>query len=117
MTPPEVTRIARREVPTISRSTVYRLLNALVVEGNILRVELAGQPTRFEAASHSAGINSHHHHFHCNSCERVYPIEGCPGSMKALVPRGFRVEGHDLVLHGRCPSCARSRNTSQRPVR
>jgi Fur family ferric uptake transcriptional regulator len=49
----------------------------------------------------------HHHHFRCRRCDRVYEIDGCPPDLRALVPRGFRLEGHDLTLFGRCPDCAR----------
>jgi Fur family ferric uptake transcriptional regulator len=65
-------------------------------------VRLPGAPSRYEVAG-----KHHHHHFRCRLCDRVYEIDGCPPDLRSLVPRGFRLEGHDLTLFGRCPACAR----------
>ena len=113
--PAEIQSLAQQEVPTLNLSTVYRQIKALVGEQRIHRVELPGQPARFEAAhahSHPSRVDSqvdtHHHHFHCVLCEQVFPIQGCPGPgpMERLAPKGFLVESHDLTLHGRCANCA-----------
>jgi len=111
LTPTEICERARTCVATLNLSTVYRQLKDLVDSGEVMKVEIAGQSTRFEALceegrAHSGrGAPHHHHHFHCRSCDRVYPIHKCPGPMRELAPRGFRVEHHDLTLHGRCASC------------
>ena len=108
LTPPEICELAQREVPRLNLSTVYRQLRDLLESGEVVRVDLPGQPTRYEAlceAAHSSAEH-HHHHFHCNACDRVFPIHACPGSMDDLAPKGFRVEQHDLTLHGRCADCA-----------
>lgn len=117
--PAEIQALARQTVPTLNLSTVYRQLKSLVDEQRVSRVELPGQPARFEAvarhtsaAGHRRGPShrhgaapTHHHHFHCVQCERVFPIQGCPGHMDNLAPQGFQVERHDLTLHGRCADC------------
>ena len=107
--PPEICQLAQQDVPRLNLSTVYRQLKSLQETGEVLRVDLPGQPTRFEAmCEHGHGKpGHHHHHFHCNDCDGVFPIHACPGAMDKLVPRGFRVERHDLTLHGRCADCAR----------
>lgn len=110
--PAEIQSLAQQEVPTLNLSTVYRQLKALVGEQRIHKVELPGQPARFEAADVCSSPSradthndTHHHHFHCVLCEQVFPIQGCPGHMEGLAPKGFQVERHDLTLHGRCASC------------
>ena len=85
-----------------SRATVYRNLKAMVEEGELRPVELPGQPDRYEPAG-----KAHHHHFHCRRCDGVFEVDGCPAGVKALAPRGFRLEGHDLTLFGVCNRCAR----------
>lgn len=116
LTPAEIRTRAQRAAPRLSLSTVYRQLHDLVDAGAAARVDLPGRPTHFEASRApaarrptAAGVHRHHHHhhFHCNACDRIYPIDACPGPMKDLVPKGFRVEGHEITLHGRCPRCAR----------
>jgi Fur family ferric uptake transcriptional regulator len=109
LSPAEIWSAAQREVPTLNLSTVYRQLKALNDEALVLKVELPGQPPRFEAPCAHASLvddhDHHHHHFHCTGCDRVFPIHGCPGAMDALAPAGFRVERHDLTLHGLCSHC------------
>jgi Fur family ferric uptake transcriptional regulator len=111
----EIHALARHQVPTLSLSTVYRQLRGLEDAAQVDRVELPGQPPRFEvraAPVRTRGrhahehAHTHHHHFHCTQCDQVFPIEGCPGGLDALAPRGFRVERHDITLHGRCAACA-----------
>ncbi len=109
LTPPEICHLAQQDVPRLNLSTVYRRLKDLQESGAVARVELPGQPSRYEAAGEAQRAHrhavDHHHHFHCNRCDRVFPIHACPGPMKQLAPRGFRVEGHEITLHGRCPQC------------
>lgn len=97
----EAHALALKTVPGLGIATVYRNIKALMEEGWLASVELPGEPPRYEAS----GLD-HHHHFRCNECERVFDVPGCPGAMKSLVPRGYKLESHELVLYGRCPQCA-----------
>lgn len=101
LSPQEITDLARREVPALGIATVYRNLKALLAEGELRAVELPGKPDRYEPAG-----KGHHHHFHCRRCDGVFEVAGCPSGVKALAPRGFRTEGHDLTLYGVCAGCA-----------
>ncbi|MFM2055029.1 MAG: hypothetical protein RL456_3066 [Pseudomonadota bacterium] len=109
LTPAELCELGQREVPTLNLSTVYRQIGALVEAGEVVRVDLPGQSARYEAACrhrHADDAGHHHHHFHCTACDRVFPIHACPGAMDDLAPPGFRVQRHDLTLHGLCADCA-----------
>ena len=61
-----------------------------------------GIASRYEVAG-----KHHHHHFRCRICDRVFDVDACPPDLSALTPRGFRLEGHDITLFGRCAACAR----------
>lgn len=108
LTPQRICELAQRAVPRLNLATVYRQLKQLLEHGEVVRVDLPGQPTRYEAMCESAHdeADHHHHHFHCDVCDCVYPLHGCPGHMNDLAPRGFQVQRHDLTLHGRCAECA-----------
>lgn len=128
LSPQDLLAQAKSTVPTLNLSTVYRQIRGLQDAGRITRVELPGQPARFEMAdrqesavpeaAHRHPVHAlphaaqaadeaarHHHHFHCVECDRVYPIHACPGPMNDLAPPGFEVQHHDLTLRGRCASC------------
>lgn len=99
--PQEVLALAQRTLPGLSIATVYRQLKALVDEGALRAVQLAGEPPRYEPAA-----QGHHHHFQCTRCQRVFDVHGCPGTLAHLAPAGFVVEDHEVTLYGRCADCA-----------
>jgi len=99
--PQEVLRAGQAYAPRLGIATVYRTLKTFVEEGWLVAVDLPGEPARYEVAG-----KAHHHHFRCRACDRVFEIDGCPPNMKRLAPRGFRLEGHEVVLYGRCTTCA-----------
>ena len=98
----ELLDLASKHAPGIGIATVYRALKTLTEEGLLAAVDIPGEPPRYEIAG-----KSHHHHFHCKSCDRVYEVPGCPGQLQSLAPAGFRVEGHEVLLYGSCSACRR----------
>ncbi|MEM8963753.1 MAG: transcriptional repressor [Acidobacteriota bacterium] len=85
----------------IGIATVYRALNDGVERGVFEPVEMPNGPTRYEPAD-----RPHHHHFECLECNRVYDIEGCLDGLPNLVPDGFSLEQHEILLYGRCRKCS-----------
>ncbi len=106
LSPGEILARARRRIPGLSLATVYRGLRRLEEEGLAAKVDIPGQPPRFESRR-AAG--THHHHFVCQVCDRVYDIPGCAHGIDELAPPGFKVESHEIVLFGRCDKCAARR--------
>ncbi len=101
LTPEEVLETGRRRVASLGIATVYRNLKALQREGFAEPVELPGEPVRYEVAG-----KPHHHHFLCRSCAQAFEVDGCPGAVEPLLPDGFTLEDHDVVLYGTCADCA-----------
>ncbi|UIF90148.1 Fur family transcriptional regulator [Cupriavidus sp. UYPR2.512] len=105
LSPAEILAAAQHQVPSLGLATVYRNIRALVEGEQVHAVELPGQPDRYEL-SEVPGAATHRHYFQCLSCDRVFPLEGCPGHLEEITPPGFEVEHHELTLLGRCPDCA-----------
>ena len=99
----DILDIASRQSPGLGLRTVYRVVNRLLEDKVISMVAMNGQPVRYELAE-IAG--SHHHHFHCSECDRVYDVHGCPGNLESMLPDGFQLEGHEITLNGVCRHCA-----------
>jgi Fur family ferric uptake transcriptional regulator len=97
----EVQKAGRRWCKTLGQATVYRALSDGVEAGWLRPVSMPEGPTRYELAD-----LPHHHHFECVKCHRVFDVEGCPGGLKGLVPEGFTLESHEVLLYGRCSKCA-----------
>lgn len=100
LSPQEVLEAAQSEVPALGLATVYRNLKLLVEAREVTAVSLPGDSPRYEAAR-----LAHHHHFQCNSCQRVFDVHGCPGNLARLAPAGFTVMHHELTLYGLCATC------------
>lgn len=100
VTPAEIHEHGKKVYPKLGIATVYRIVNNLVKDNEVVPVELAGESTRYELAG-----KDHHHHFRCRGCAGVFELEGCPGVDHVQLPAGFIAEKHDLVFYGLCASC------------
>ena len=100
LTAQEVLERGQQIVPSLGLATVYRALKNLVREGWLSAVELPGEGLRYELAE-----RPHHHHFLCRSCDQAFEVHHCPEELEQLAPDGFEVEGHELILFGRCAPC------------
>jgi Fur family ferric uptake transcriptional regulator len=99
LTVAEILKAGQRIIPALGMATVYRSIKRLSAAEEIHAVEIPGDPIRYEIAHH------HHHHFKCGGCDKVYELEGCLKELRTLVPRGFRMESHDLTFYGHCRGC------------
>ncbi len=96
----ELFELAQNQVAGLGIATVYRNLKALQSEGQVEQVGLPGQAPRWEAVA-----KGHHHHFLCRTCHKLFEIQGCPEDIKHLLPEGYTLEEHDILLHGQCDAC------------
>jgi Fur family transcriptional regulator, ferric uptake regulator len=113
LSPREVLLLAQKEKARLGMATIYRNLNALIADGWLIPVELPGEATRYELSG-----KAHHHHFRCRACANVFEIEGCALRLRRHVPRGFKVEAHEVILYGLCSGCSgRNKPTKQKALR
>lgn len=96
----EILEMASTKVPQLNLATVYRNLKLLVEDKMIATVDLPGSNSRYEPI----GLK-HHHHFLCYGCDKLFDVEGCPGGISALVPKGFQLLDHAITLNGYCLDC------------
>ena len=105
LSPNELLELAQGQVPKLGMATVYRTLSLLVDEGEAVAVDLPGEPPRYE---HRSAAEHHHHHFRCDTCDKVFDVEGCPGNMGSMLPPGFTLRAHHITLFGTCDACAKT---------
>ncbi|MBX7246488.1 MAG: transcriptional repressor [Candidatus Sumerlaeaceae bacterium] len=101
MTPLEVLESAQALAPGIGIATIYRALKSLAEEKWLVTVELPGEATRYELAG-----KAHHHHFCCRQCKKVFEMADCHETFRSIVPEGFKLESHEIILYGLCDKCA-----------
>lgn len=87
-----------RTHPTISRSTVYRVLGQMAEEGIILRLGIAGSDDRYD------GDTSQHSHIRCRLCGRVDDLPAVTVSHLSEAA-GYTIESCTVAYAGVCPRC------------
>jgi Fur family ferric uptake transcriptional regulator len=102
LSPQQVLDAAHADVDGLGIATVYRNVKALVEEGWLVPVELPGESTVYEEAG-----KKHHHHFRCDTCARVFELDGCGLNLNRFAQSEFSVLRHELVLYGLCADCKR----------
>lgn len=94
--------LAQKKHASIGQATVYRTVNALLEAREIQAVQMPGGEALYEKAH-----LTHHHHFKCNRCGRVFDLPGCPQKdLKKFLPRGFQLTHHEFTFYGTCADCA-----------
>lgn len=100
----EVYAMVKEDLPKISLGTVYRNLDILAELGLIQKLEMAGQPKRFDGNPHP------HLHGKCIACERVVDLgpDFDFGLDKKI--NGFKVLDYKLEIIGLCSRCQEKEN-------
>jgi Fur family peroxide stress response transcriptional regulator len=92
----------KTQVPGISRTTVYRILDTFVRLGLITRICHHSSSARFDPKIHR------HHHLVCSRCETIIDLEDEAVS-KVEIPdvktHGFQIEDYYVHFHGVCSGC------------
>ena len=95
--------VVRKKLPRISLGTVYRNLDVLAANGDILRLDTAGKQMCFD------GDTSRHYHLVCLECGAVEDI--VPGEMEPVEKEldamlHDRITGFSINFSGYCRACA-----------
>ena len=98
----EVYRQVAAEHPSVSRATVYRNLNQLAAQGEILRVPV---PT---GADHFDFNIKPHYHVRCTKCGGVFDVFMPP--VTNLIDRvedssGVELHRYEILFEGICSAC------------
>jgi Fur family peroxide stress response transcriptional regulator len=92
----------RKDIPQISKGTVYRNLQVLEEDGVITELHLNGTLSRYETKQES------HYHFRCERCGRVNDIDmPVDGNLDHEAERrtGLIILSHQLEFRGLCKDC------------
>ena len=92
----------KKEIPNISKGTVYRNLKVLQEMGLASELNLNGTVSRFEAKQES------HYHFRCERCGRVIDVNEPVDKeldRKVALRTGLKILHHQLEFRGLCLDC------------
>lgn len=95
-------KMVRRKIPSISFGTVYRNLNLLRDQGQILELFCGKYSCRYD------GNLKNHYHFFCVKCKNVFDIyEPLLDNLDYRIGKklGFQVQYHRIDFYGYCRDC------------
>ena len=86
---------------SVSRATVFNVLDDLAGAALVMRADAGPGAARYEAAS------SFHHHFVCTGCGSVADVPCADGTALCLQPEGVagRIDGAQIIFRGLCIDC------------
>ncbi len=101
MTAEQIYAEAKQMLPSIAMGTVYRNLGLMAEAGEILRIEIPGQPDHFDKTVFP------HHHCICPKCGEVWdvPVPDLTSQLEEIL--GKPVHSYDLTLRIVCDGCHR----------
>ncbi len=92
-----------KNYPTMSLSTVYKTLNLLKQEGEILELEFSDLGNRYD------GIKPYPHpHMICTGCGKIIDpsfLDLDEITERMMKETGFRIVSHRVDFYGICPDC------------
>jgi Fur family transcriptional regulator, stress-responsive regulator len=102
----QVAEVARAEIGSISRQSVYDTLATLEQIGVLRRIQPVGSPALYEDR-----VGDNHHHLICRDCGMVVDVDCAVGNMPCLTAvdhYGFEIDEAEVAYWGRCPTCQSS---------
>lgn len=97
----EIYAMTREKLPKISLGTVYRNLELLTRQGQIICLENGGAQKRFD------GNIKPHHHVRCVECGKIGDVvtsQQAPSVYDAQA-EGFTLTGAEILFEGVCDRC------------
>jgi len=94
----------QKDIPTLSKTTVYNTLRALVETGLVRVITIEDNETRYDIATENHG------HFKCESCGTIFDF---PVDLDFLVPGDlskFKINDKNVYFKGMCPRCQLNKN-------
>jgi Fe2+ or Zn2+ uptake regulation protein len=98
-----VASLARADIGSISKQSVYDTLNSFVERGIVRRIQPIGSPALYEDR-----VGDNHHHVMCRSCGAVGDVDCAVGErpcLHASETHGFAIDEADVTYWGLCPQC------------
>ena len=97
----EVYGFVKENYPSVSRATVFRVLNGFATGGKALELRTAGYEMRYD---YNVAPHCHGRCVRCGSVADV-KVNGFDGGIEAQPCDGFEVEGYFLEFFGTCREC------------
>lgn len=98
----------QREIPTLSKTTIYNTLNLFLETGLVKVLTIEDNETRYDI------ITETHGHFKCGECGAISNFDIDIDSIETEELIGFKVVDKNVYFKGICPKCLLNINNNDR---
>lgn len=95
----EIYSVLSKELPTLSKTTVYNTLNAFIENGITQMLTIDENETRYDADI------SDHGHFKCTNCGKVFDFRFEKLNYEAKQLDGYEIKECHVYFKGMCKKC------------
>ena len=106
LSPAQVYKQARRNLPGLTETTVYRTLEFLAENGLVWSTNTGNGHLMYEIAG------DNHHHLICRSCGSEVEVKSAPLNIvysKLEAASGYLLTGNHTTFVGLCPKCQKDK--------
>lgn len=89
----------QKDIPTLSKTTVYNTLRVLAEAGLARVVTIEDRETRYDSEVKDHG------HFKCESCGAIYDFKVDTSLLTPEALAGFKISDKNVYFRGICPAC------------
>lgn len=93
-----------KDIPTLSKTTIYSTLNTLVDAGMVRIINIEDHETRYDITIQNHG------HFKCESCGDIYDFNIDFDLLDTNDLKNFKVRDRNVYFKGLCPECINKKN-------
>lgn len=97
----------QKEVPTLSKTTIYNTLNILIEAGLVRVITIEDNETRYDI------MVENHGHFKCESCRTIYNFNIDIDSLTSADLNNFKINDKNVYFKGICPNCLSNININK----
>lgn len=95
----EIYQSLQKEIPTLSKATVYNTLKTLVEIGVVKELQIENNEARYDI------ITDFHGHFKCQQCGKIYNFDIDINDTAFSGLNHFMIKQQDVYFKGICPDC------------
>lgn len=89
----------QRDIPTLSKTTVYNSLYTLISAGLVRVINIEDHETRYDI------ITENHGHFKCTSCGSIFNFAIDFECFSTDDLEGYQIDDRNVYFKGICPKC------------
>ena len=100
----QIFRTLYKEIPTLSKATVYNALNTFAAARLIRIINIENNEIRYDI------VIEPHGHFKCEVCGEIYNFQVDFEGLVVSGLKGFKVNDKNVYFKGVCPGCLSNKN-------